>query len=151
MIYFIQDTVSRAIKIGYTRDRKSFDSRLVTLQTANPNPLSMLGIIEGNRHDEALLHKKFEPFRLVGEWFLPDNAVLSFISRKTLNHIGTDYGLDSLKTQTLDELLDSLETNLIKMALEKTNGNKKAAAKILGIKYRSLWHRIDKKKIIITQ
>lgn len=66
MIYFAQDTVSEAIKIGYSAKPAK---RLAGLQTANPHKLVMLGMIKGKADDEAALHSQFASHRLHGEWF----------------------------------------------------------------------------------
>ena len=49
--------------------------------------------------------------------------------------------------RTLDEHLDALEKGLIMNALEKAGGVQVRAAALLGIKERSLWHRIAKHRI----
>jgi two-component system, NtrC family, response regulator PilR len=48
------------------------------------------------------------------------------------------------RTQPLHEYLDSIEREQIMKALEKTRYNKTAAAKILGITFRSLRYRLDR-------
>jgi hypothetical protein len=80
MIYFILDTVVRAIKIGYSKKPKN---RLSGLQTANPNRLDLLGIIPGTEREETQLHLRFADYRLQGEWFKGDDileAVLELIA-----------------------------------------------------------------------
>jgi hypothetical protein len=69
MIYFIQDTISRAIKIGVAGDPQR---RLASLQTGHPHLLILLGTVPGARKQEALLHKQFSSYRLKGEWFRGD-------------------------------------------------------------------------------
>jgi hypothetical protein len=80
MIYFLQDTHTQAIKIGYS---KSPAKRHNALQTANPYPIAKLGAIHGGLEDERALHDQFAAQRLNGEWFdgsiLP--AVLEVIRR----------------------------------------------------------------------
>src|SRR5262249_8974991 len=51
----------------------------------------------------------------------------------------------------LDAELARVERGLIVRALEQTGGVQVAAAKILGIKERSLWHRIRKLRIKLTK
>jgi transcriptional regulator with PAS, ATPase and Fis domain len=51
------------------------------------------------------------------------------------------------KTITLDQYLEILEKNAIKIALEKTNFSKTSAAEKLGITFRSFRYKIDKLKI----
>ncbi len=51
---------------------------------------------------------------------------------------------------TLDERLEEIEKSLILSALSKSNGVQVRAAEYLGIKERSLWHRIKKYNINVT-
>ena len=59
--------------------------------------------------------------------------------------------LDVPKSGDIDQRLGELEKELIIAALKKAGGVQVAAAKILGIKERSLWHRIKKFEIDISQ
>ena len=79
MIYFIQDTSSRSIKIG-TSGRPL--ARLADLQTAHHAPLILIGVMEGAQHEERELHSKFE--RLRGEWFEPSRALLAYIQNNAI-------------------------------------------------------------------
>jgi hypothetical protein len=79
MIYFIQDTSSRAIKIGTSKNPLS---RLSDLQTAHHAPLILIGVMDGTQHEERLLHHKFE--RLQGEWFEPSRALLAYIQNSAI-------------------------------------------------------------------
>ncbi len=45
---------------------------------------------------------------------------------------------------SLDAILEKVERTYIEKAMECANGNKKEAARLLGIAYRSLWHRLEK-------
>lgn len=65
-VYFIHNAERNIIKIGITR---SPDQRLRSLQTASPDPLIMLGHIEGGRDIEAEFHERFAEYRCYGEWF----------------------------------------------------------------------------------
>lgn len=84
MIYFAQDTTSKAIKIGYSKDPKK---RRSGLQTASPNPLELLGVVHGGLEHERAYHKKFKEERIHGEWFhgtiLPE--VQEIIARNPLD------------------------------------------------------------------
>jgi hypothetical protein len=75
MIYFIQSETG-TIKIGYSRSPKQ---RLNNLQGSNPEKLTLLGTIKGGRFKEAELHKRFSSIKLTGEWFRPDESLLSYI------------------------------------------------------------------------
>jgi hypothetical protein len=79
MIYFIQDTGSRAIKIGVSRSPRE---RLADLQTAHPARLVLLGIMDGMQNEERALHSKFD--RVHGEWFEPTPDLMSFIQKSAI-------------------------------------------------------------------
>lgn len=76
MIYFVQDSDSLAIKIGYAANP---EERLATLQTANSSTLRLLAELPGGRADEAALHRRFAASRLVGEWFRPSPDLIEFL------------------------------------------------------------------------
>ena len=56
----------------------------------------------------------------------------------------------SMEKRTLDQQLDALEKGMILEALSRTDGIQVRAAELLGIKERSLWHRIAKHHIDVT-
>ena len=59
--------------------------------------------------------------------------------------------LDVPKTGDIDERLQQLEKEILISALKNAGGVQVTAAKLLGIKERSLWHRIKKFKIDINE
>ncbi|WP_457570741.1 sigma-54 interaction domain-containing protein [Desulfovulcanus sp.] len=58
---------------------------------------------------------------------------------------------DSAENISLDDKLAQIEKGLIIEALKQSNGVQKKAAEILGIKVRSLWHRIKKYEIDVKK
>ncbi len=76
-IYFIQSGSSGPIKIGYSAS--SVERRLSTLQTAHHEKLSLLASMEGSQSQEQEIHRRFQFYRLKGEWFNPDPIILNFI------------------------------------------------------------------------
>ncbi len=76
MIYFLQDSGTHAIKIGYAI---SPVERAATLQTGNVSKLELLLEIDGDRRDEAGLHRRFANDRVAGEWFKPSPELLKLI------------------------------------------------------------------------
>lgn len=80
MIYFIQQGGMGAIKIGYTEDENTLETRLSSLQSASPIELVLIGVIAAERRNERLIHSQFADFRIRGEWFVPVSPLLSFIS-----------------------------------------------------------------------
>lgn len=65
-VYLIQAQPSGAVKIGYSKD---VYRRLASLQTANAETLSVVGVLDLDMDGEKALHKRFRHFRLSGEWF----------------------------------------------------------------------------------
>ncbi|GHB26471.1 GIY-YIG nuclease family protein [Salinicola rhizosphaerae] len=68
--YFIvenEDNDEFRIKIGFS---KNPEKRIRTLQTGNSRKLAIMGWLEkGDAFLEKRLHRKYEPYRLNGEWF----------------------------------------------------------------------------------
>ena len=77
MIYFIQDTATLNIKIGFTKGCPQ--ARLESLQTGNPSELVLLAILDGERPQEADLHDWFKEYRIAGEWFRPGSEIIRFM------------------------------------------------------------------------
>ena len=83
MIYFMQNTTSSAVKIGYSRDLDSVKQRLKTMQTSHHDILQLLGVAPGNRRRESLLHQEYTDNRISGEWYIPNKKLLSEIKNMT--------------------------------------------------------------------
>ena len=75
--YFIQRGTDGPIKIGRTN---SVSRRLQALQTSCAETLSLRGWIHGDVESE--MHELFSQFRMNGEWFRPDESILSFIEMR---------------------------------------------------------------------
>lgn len=75
-VYFIQAGEGGPIKIGFSLNVKA---RMAGLQTGRTEKLKLLLTLPGTKVDEARLHDKFGRFRIQGEWFKPDPAVLKSI------------------------------------------------------------------------
>jgi hypothetical protein len=84
MIYFIQDTVTQAIKVGYSTDPQK---RLKHLQNSNQNKLVLLHAMNGELEHEDELLQRFEAFKMEGEWFRGEiaGAVSQIIAADKLN------------------------------------------------------------------
>lgn len=66
------------VKIGFTVD---VASRLSTLQTGSPTPLSVLAVVAGSPADERAYHRRFKGIRLHGEWFKRTTDLLAELER----------------------------------------------------------------------
>ncbi|MDD2324499.1 MAG: GIY-YIG nuclease family protein [Alphaproteobacteria bacterium] len=68
--YFIienEDSDNSRIKIGFSR---APNDRIIQLQTGNSRKLAIMGWVEtADQSHEKQLHKKYEKYRLNGEWF----------------------------------------------------------------------------------
>jgi hypothetical protein len=75
-VYFVQAGQDGPIKIGFAAN---VGARLSELQTASPEPLTVLATIEGTLQTEAEVHRYFQAYRLRGEWFRADVVLLGLI------------------------------------------------------------------------
>ena len=67
-VYFIQAGENGPVKVGYA---VCVESRLATLQTAHPQKLIVLRVMErAGIHEEKRLHKLYKKRKIRGEWFL---------------------------------------------------------------------------------
>lgn len=78
-IYFIRGQMTRHIKIGVAADVLL---RMATLQTASPDKLGLLGVVNSTQGLERMLHNILKPFRLHGEWFEHNEGLVLFIKNK---------------------------------------------------------------------
>lgn len=65
-VYLIGHPLLAHVKVGFANDP---DQRLKDLQTGSSVKLDLLGYIDGDVELERDIHKKLEPWRLMGEWF----------------------------------------------------------------------------------
>jgi len=86
MIYFIQDEGTFHIKIGYTGGPAA--KRLRELQVASPSGLVLLRAVPGDMDCERELHRRFDRYRVHGEWFQPAPALLRLILAGGENYPG---------------------------------------------------------------
>lgn len=78
MIYFLQDSRTYSIKIGFT-DAPDAEARVAALQTGNSSELVLLTSFNGGREKESELHRRFAAHRIAGEWFHPAPELVKFI------------------------------------------------------------------------
>jgi len=91
-IYFIQESILRNIKIGFTSSHPK--KRLHTLALANSQELNFLGFMLGDKLMEKRLHVKFKHLHVRNEWFEPGDDLLNFID-------SLDYGSEFEKALSL--------------------------------------------------
>lgn len=93
MIYAIQCGENGPIKLGRAEDPYK---RMKHLQTSNPFNLSMLACEETLDDEEAekQLHIQLRMYRIRGEWFRPEKAVLDTVALMRRNLAQVKYILD---------------------------------------------------------
>lgn len=90
MIYLILNSENNTVKIGFSETPMI---RLKNIQTGCPHTLDLIACKFGTMDHEKELHKKFDQFRLTGEWFIFDNSIKEYFelySLKELKFIKTD-------------------------------------------------------------
>jgi excisionase family DNA binding protein len=75
-VYFAQEPYDKAIKIGISHNVRK---RIAQLENSMPHNLQIIGMMSGDFAKEQELHMMFEPYRIKGEWFKPDKAILDYI------------------------------------------------------------------------
>lgn len=77
-VYFARAGEDGLVKIGHAKDVRS---RLSSMQTGCPIPLTLLGVLPGGREREAELHARFADLRVRGEWFRAEGALAELLTR----------------------------------------------------------------------
>ena len=77
-VYLIECPGLSALKIGFS---KRPETRLATLQTANPERLYLIGVSPGDFALEGDLHHLFREHHLKNEWFYDAKAIRDFFIR----------------------------------------------------------------------
>ncbi len=80
-VYFIQDSLTLNIKIGFTDGDPQ--KRLKSLQTASQGDLVLLTSVPGTSSLEKTLHRRFAASHVRGEWFRPTHDLITYIARLT--------------------------------------------------------------------
>ena len=80
---------------------------------------------------------------------LPDSLTLSVHKKRWIEGVPDQrFDLEEIKNGvSLETILAAIERAYLEKATEFANGNKKKAAELLGISYRSFWHRYDKRSV----
>jgi len=74
-------------------------------------------------------------------------VAISFHKQKWFKDDDLDRHLDIDEVKdgvSLDNILADIEKAYIKKALEYSGGNKQKAAELLGMRYHTMWHRLNK-------
>ena len=79
--YFIQNTETKRIKIGYTAQHHP-GNRVANLQTGCDNELLLIGYVDASVYAEAELHQMFHAHHYRAEWYTSHEDILSFIRDK---------------------------------------------------------------------
>lgn len=81
-VYFVQMGRAGPIKIGYSTNPAA---RIASMQTSNARELVLIGSIPGDTAVERAIHRELSAYRLRGEWWRPEPAVMRYV-RKLLRH-----------------------------------------------------------------
>lgn len=73
-VYFVRS--GDTVKIGFSTN---INSRLSTLQNANPDNLQILMVMPGTDQTEKFFHEMFADFRIGGEWFSLTGYLAEFV------------------------------------------------------------------------
>ena len=73
-IYFVRSGVVGPVKIGWSAG--DVIARVKALQTAHPQKLRLIRVLDGAKSDERAMHGKFSALRQNGEWFNFNEAML---------------------------------------------------------------------------
>ena len=81
-------------------------------------------------------------------WSAPPRCAPATASKSTTCNSGRrkshDAGIEGRGSETLDEYLNRLERQAILEALQKAEGNRTAAARLLGVTFRSMRYRLER-------
>lgn len=88
MIYFARNERTGAIKIGHSRDP---EKRVMSLQTANADPIVLMAVAVGDRKEEADLHRHFSPAQISGEWFQAEVELMVWIQQNAAPFIAGQF------------------------------------------------------------
>lgn len=75
-VYFMR--AGEAVKIGYSSDPLG---RAHSIQTGSAIEITEIVAVRGTKDDERTLHRRWKAYRLHGEWFRADPAVLALMER----------------------------------------------------------------------
>lgn len=144
-VYFIKQENSDFVKVGFTTS--TVESRLRGIQTGNPSPLKIIGIIpDGDAPLETALHYYFRKTRVSGEWFTYSSAMDTFLS--DFVHSGKSAAVIKAHLATFvfsKVTLPDISATLIETFLIITQtGGFMAAAETMGITQPSLTVRIQR-------
>lgn len=82
-VYYIRNETSGLIKIGTAVDLKR---RIRYLQTATPDMLVFVRVLEGGEAEEDFLHAKYAKYHVAGEWFaLPKKLIFQRVGLMDLS------------------------------------------------------------------
>jgi hypothetical protein len=110
VLYFLEEQGTGRVKIGFAKDPAE---RVRRLQTANPRPLILIGVVRGGKEDERVLHQRLtsKGKHVSGEWFVYDEevrALLSAYDRSLYQAIQQEKALRSAQS-LLDDMSKAIE------------------------------------------
>jgi hypothetical protein len=120
LVYLIRSGDTRYYKIGRT---KNLTKRLSSLQTGNPDLLTIIATCRGSRDLETFFHSKYSSMRVRREWFQLDdqtiNSLLEEFSSKNSLEIATEIKEFECNTKNTDIIEKIWECTTLSEALNK--------------------------------
>lgn len=112
-MYFIQDVVTKEIKIGQS---KNPEQRLKDIASSEKRKVIILRYVPAPSL-EKMLHSYFSADRIQGEWFYPSDKLIELIKTPNISAVVMypeliEEAAKSLKIQTAQYIKDSIESYL---------------------------------------
>lgn len=81
VVYFVKSELTGLIKIGVTGKLRK---RLRVMATATGSAIRPIVVFRGNRDIEAICHRVFDEYRVLGEWFRDEGLLTEFLEAMLL-------------------------------------------------------------------
>jgi hypothetical protein len=104
VIYFIE--AQGMVKIGVSNNPRK---RLLALATGCPVQCTLVGIVPGDRSEEASIHERFKSHRVHGEWFRFDRPINDYLRENALHLTSEEAKKKHPLTQHLKDKGESLK------------------------------------------
>lgn len=100
-VYFVGCDEIALVKIGKTT-LGQLKGRIQQLQTGSPALLRLMGVFPShNPHQEGILHSRFSPYHVRGEWFRVSQEIKDFVKNECL----ADWSPEAANHQNISTML----------------------------------------------
>lgn len=118
-VYFILASEVNRVKIGFSDNIRG---RLSGIQSGSPCKLYLIGVAEGSKLLEQVLHEKFEPFRFHGEWFKYSDSIQDFLMQYVeMNMLTREDALflKHMRDRSIDDFYEALKGFIERTGVEE--------------------------------